>query len=177
MKNLKRIVLLLATVMMFFALTACSSQPTTPSVTTPAQSGSNSSNSASSGNNSTNSSSSEIELVNQNGVKITLIGGLDLKGSYFGPRLKLRIENNSGHDITVQSRKTSVNGYTLGDFGATMSADVLNGQKAYDYFTLSSSKLEDAGITTIHEIKTSFHVFNSDTWDTDFDTELVTIKF
>lgn len=164
MKNVKRLALLLATIMMFFALTACSSQPTTPTVTNPET-------------NTATTSKGEVELVNQDGVKITLIGGLDLTGNSFGPRLKLRVENSSGHDITVQSRKTSVNGYTLGDFGAAMSIDVQDGQKAYGYFTLFGSQLKDAGITTIHEIKTSFHVFDADTWDTDFDTELITIKF
>lgn len=164
MKNLKRLSLILATVMMLFTLTACSSQPTTPTVTNPET-------------NTSTTSKGEVELVNQDGVKITLIGGLDTKSSYFGPELKLRVENNSGHNITVQSRKTSVNGCTMDDFGAIMSIDVTNGEKAYGTFTLYSSKLEDAGITTIKTIKTSFHVFDSDSWNNLFDTDLITISF
>lgn len=164
MKNLKRLSLILATVMMLFTLTACSSQPTTPTVTNPET-------------NTSTTSKGEVELVNQDGVKITLIGGLDTKSSYFGPELKLRVENNSGHNITVQSRKTSVNGCTMGDFGAIMSIDVTNGEKAYGTFTLYSSKLEDAGITTIKTIKTSFHVFDSDSWNNLFYTDLITISF
>ena len=162
MKNLKRLALILATVMMFFTLTAC--QSTTPTVTNPET-------------NTSTTSKGEVELVNRDGVKITLIGGLDTKSSYFGPELKLRIENNSGHNITVQSRKTSVNGCTMGDFGAIMSIDVTNGEKAYGTFTLYNSKLEDAGITTIKTIKTSFHVFDSDSWNNLFDTDLITISF
>lgn len=119
----------------------------------------------------------EVELVNRDGVKITIVGGLDTTGSVFGPQLKLRVENSSGHNITVQSRKTSVNGYTMGDFGAIMSIDVTNGEKAYGTFTLYNSKLQDAGITTIQNIKTSFHVYDSDSWNTLFDTDLITIKF
>ena len=162
MKNLKRLALILATVMMFFTLTAC--QSTTPTVTNPET-------------NTSTTSKGEVELVNRDGVKITLIGGLDTKSSYFGPELKLRVENNSGHNITVQSRKTSVNGCTMGDFGAIMSIDVTNGEKAYGTFTLYNSKLEDAGITTIKTIKTSFHVFDSDSWNNLFDTDLITISF
>ena len=90
MKNLKRLALLLASVMMFFALTACSSQPTTPSVTNPET-------------NTTTTSKGEVELVDQGGVKIVLIGGLNMNSSYIGPELKLRIENSSGHDITRSS--------------------------------------------------------------------------
>lgn len=164
MKNLKRLALLLATVMMFFTLTACSSQPTTPTVTNPET-------------NTSTTSKGEVELVNQDGVKIVLIGGLDTTGSMFGPQLKLRIENTSGHNITVQSRKTSVNGFTMGDLGAIMSIDVTNGEKAYGTFTLYSSKLQDAGITTIQNIKTSFHVYDADSWATIFDTDLITISF
>ena len=167
MKNLKRIALLLTTVMMFFALTACSSQPSTPTVPNPDTNGTSNSS----------SSKNEVELVNRDGVKITIVGGLDTTGSMFGPQLKLRVENSSGHDITVQSRNTSVNGYTLGDFGAIMSIDVLNGEKAYGTFTLLNSDLQDAGITTIQNIKTSFHVYDSDSWNTLFDTDLITIKF
>ena len=167
MKNLKKLALLLTTVMMFFALTACSSQPSTPTVPNPDTNGTSNSS----------SSKNEVELVNRDGVKITIIGGLDTTGSMFGPQLKLRVENSSGHDITVQSRKTSVNGYTLGDFGAIMSIDVLNGEKAYGTFTLLNSDLQDAGITTIQNIKTSFHVYDSDSWNTLFDTDLITIKF
>ena len=170
MKNLKKLALLLTTVMMFFTLTACSSQPSTPTVPNPDTNGtSNSSNSSAPKN--------EVELVNRDGVKITIVGGLDTTGSVFGPQLKLRVENSSGHNITVQSRKTSVNGYTMGDFGAIMSIDVTHGEKAYGTFTLYNSKLQDAGITTIQNIKTSFHVYDSDSWNTLFDTDLITITF
>ena len=161
---MKRIALLLTAILMFFTLTACSSQSTTPSVTKP-------------GTNSSTTSQGELELVNQDGVKIILVGKLDLTGNLFGPQLHLRIENNSGHDLTVQSRKTSVNGYTLGDFGASMSIDVVNGEKAYGTFTLINSDLQEAGITTIESIRTTFHVFDSDTWDTYFDSDPVTITF
>lgn len=161
---MKRIALLLTAILMFFTLTACSSQSTTPSVTKP-------------GTNSSTTSQGELELVNQNGVKIILVGKLDLTGNLFGPQLHLRIENNSGHDLTVQSRKTSVNGYTLGDFGASMSIDVVNGEKAYGTFTLINSDLQESGITTIESIRTTFHVFDSNTWDIYFDSDPVTITF
>lgn len=117
------------------------------------------------------------ELYNQDGVKITLIGGLDTKGSIFGPQLKLYIENNTNRDIMVQSRKTSVNGYTMGDFGAIMSIDVAKGGKAYGTYTLYSSKLKAANITRIESIKTSFCIIDADSYRTLVNTNMITITF
>ena len=166
MKNLKRLALLLTTVMMFFTLTACSSQPTTPTVPNPDTNGTTTSNSSTSQN--------EVELVNRDGVRIVLVGGLDTTGSMFGSQLKVRIENNTGHDITVQRRNTSVNGYTM---DAIMSTDVNSGEKAYGTITFYSSKLQDAGITTIKTIKTSFLVFDQHTWQDYFLTDPIIINF
>lgn len=161
MKNLKRLALLLATVMMFFTLTACSSQPTTPTVTNPET-------------NTSTTSKGEVELVNQNGVKIILVGNLDLNGNILGPQIKIRVENNSGRNIIVQTRNTSVNGYSM---DAIMSCGVNNGEKGYDTMLFLNSNLSDAGITTIQTIKTSFLIADSSTYYTIFKTDPVTINF
>ena len=70
----------------------------------------------------------ETVLLDRDGIKITA-KSLDAKGSFFGPELKMLFENNSGKNITVQARNTSVNGYMIEPM---MSVDVASGKKAND---------------------------------------------
>lgn len=100
---------------------------------------------------------SETVLVDEAGVKITA-KGLDL-GGMFGPELKLLVENNSGKDLTFQSRNTSVNGYMV---ETMMSVDVVNGKSANDGLTFMSSDLEACGIQTIADMEFSFHIFTTE---------------
>jgi len=112
-------------------------------------------------------------FYDQDGIKI--IGkGLSDDSSIFGPGLILYIENNSSKDFTVQVRDTSVNGFMI---DTSMSQDVLVGKKAITAVTFMKSSLEDNGITDIESVETSFHVFESDGWDTIVDTEPVVINF
>lgn len=139
-------------------------------------------------NNSTNSSDSsntteatspakkdvtidEVVLLDESGVKITA-KSLDLKG-IFGPAIKLLIENNSDKSLTVQTRSTSVNGYMI---ETMLSSDVAAGKKANDELVFMSSELNTAGITTIADMEFSFHIFDSETWDTYLDTDLISVK-
>lgn len=113
----------------------------------------------------------EAVLFDQGGIKITA-KSINEKGT-FGPEIKLLIENDSAKSITVQSRNTSVNGYMI---ETMMSADVAAGKKANDSLTLLRSDLETAGITTIADIEFSFHIFDSETWDTIVDSDMVRIE-
>jgi hypothetical protein len=113
----------------------------------------------------------ETVLVDEAGVKITA-KGLDYE-SFLGVKVKLLIENNSGKDLTFQCRDSSVNGYMV---DTLMSVDVVNGKKANDSLTLSDSDLELCGINEIADIELSFHIFESDGWDTYLDTNKVQIK-
>ncbi len=113
----------------------------------------------------------EAVLVDEAGVKITA-KSLSTD-SFMGPEIKLLIENNSGKDLTVQTRNSSVNGYMV---DTMMSADVVNGKKANDSFTIMGSDLEDCGITTITDIEFSFHIFTTEDWDTYLDTGMIQIK-
>lgn len=114
---------------------------------------------------------SETVLVDEAGVKITAksLG----EGSFFGPELKLLIENNSGTDLTFQCRNSSVNGYMI---ETMMSVDVADGKKANDSITFMDSALEAAGIKEIADMEFSFHIFTSSDWDTYLDTDLIQVK-
>lgn len=159
MKNLKRLALILATVMMFFTLTAC--QSTTPTVTNPET-------------NTSTTSRGEVELVNQGGVRVILVGNLDLRGNILGPQIKIRVENNSSRSIMVQARNTSVNGFSM---DAIMSCTVNSGEKGYDTLLFLNSDLENAGITSIKTIKTAFAIIDGNTWHTLSTTNSITISF
>lgn len=113
----------------------------------------------------------ETILVDEEGIKITA-KSLD-SDAFFGAEIKLLIENNSGENLTFQCRNSSVNGYMI---NSLMSVDVVNGKKANDTLTLSSSDLEMCGIDTIADMEFSFHVFNSDTWNTYLDTPQLEMK-
>ncbi len=123
------------------------------------------------------SSTSEIVVeeqvvFDQEGIIIT-IKSLDLEDSFFGPELKLLIENNNEKDITVQVRKVSVNDIMIDPI---FSADVATGKKINDGMTFMDSELEVAGITTIKEIEFIFHIFDAESWDDIIDSEVIHIE-
>ena len=92
----------------------------------------------------------------------------------FGKDIVLYIENNSGKDITIQTRDESVNGYMV---TANMSQDVMSGKRAIGKVTLFQSSLDENGITNISDVELYFHVFDFHTWDDIFDTDVITITF
>lgn len=113
----------------------------------------------------------EQVLFEQSGIKLTL---KSLSTEIFGPELKVLIENDGEVPVTVQVRDCSVNGFMLSS--VMFSSDVAPGKKNNDGITFMSSELKDSVIDTIGTVELSFHVFNSDTWDTIFDTDTITIK-
>lgn len=115
----------------------------------------------------------EAVVVDQDGLRIT-VKGLDTTGGFMGPELKLLIENNSDRALTVQARDVSVNGLMI--TGTSLSCDVAPGKKANDSLVLFSSDLENSGIDTFASIEFKFHVFESDDWDTLFDTPAIQLE-
>lgn len=112
----------------------------------------------------------ETVILDQNGLKITATG---LEESFMGEELKLLVENNSGQNLTVQSHASSVNGYMITNI---MSIDVANSKKVNDALTLTSSEMEDCGITSITDLAFTLHVFNTDTWEAVMDTHVIELK-
>jgi len=74
--------------------------------------------------------------------------------------------------ITVQARNTSVNGFMVEPI---FSCGIVPGKKALDGLTFFEDDIIGNGIDTITEIELSFHIFNTDSWDTIKDTELIII--
>ena len=112
-------------------------------------------------------------LVDQGGVKI-VNKGLSRDGSFFGPGVIFYIENNTDQKITVQADNVSVNGFMV---SSMMSEDLVPGKKAISALQFFSSDLEQNGITDVTNTEFKFHVFNSESWDTIFDSDQISLDF
>lgn len=113
----------------------------------------------------------ETVIFEGEGVKVTA-KSLVLDG-FMGPQIKLLIENDSGKDLTFQCRDASVNGYMV---EALMSVDVVSGKKANDMLTFMNSDLAQCGIQAIADIAFRLHIFESDSWQTFTDTDMIELK-
>ena len=112
-------------------------------------------------------------LVEEGGVKI--VGkGLSADDSFWGPGVILYIENNSEKDVTVQVRDVSVNGFMV---DSSMSTDVVAGKKAMSAVQFFSTDLEENAITDITDVELYFHIFDLESWDTIFDSDVIAILF
>lgn len=89
---------------------------------------------------------------------------LNALGSYDSEFLKCN--NLTGH--------TSVNGFMI---DTVMSQDVVAGKKAITAVTFLSSSLEENSITDITSVETSFHIFDTEDWSNEIDTDHITINF
>lgn len=112
-------------------------------------------------------------LFDQGGVKITYKGIADASNFMGGKDIKLTIENNTSRNICVQTRNESVDGIMC---DGTMSASVVSGKKINSSVSFWKSELERAGVTTFNNIEFSFNIFDDDSWDTIYDSGIVTIN-
>lgn len=103
---------------------------------------------------------SERVILDQDDIIITL-KSLE-NDSFFGPSLKILVENNSEKAVTVQTRNSSVNGIMI---ETMFSVDVEPGKKSNDEISFMSYELERAGISTIKTIEFKFNVFDAESWD------------
>ena len=111
--------------------------------------------------------------VDQNGVKIYVLKKDD-KESFWGADIYVYIENNTNENITVQVRDESINGFMV---DPVFSSDICAGKKSYDKITFFESDLKDNGIEDITDIELKFKVFNQDTWNDIFETDIKKISF
>lgn len=130
----------------------------------------------SSNNNGTTNEVREVRieeqvLFEQNDVKVT--AKEYISDSFMGDGLKLLVENNSSKNLSVSCDAVIVNNYMISDL---FSCSVAAGKKANDTLYLSSSALDAAGIANVGQIEIYFRVFDSDTYETVFKADPVTIK-
>jgi len=93
--------------------------------------------------------------------------------SIWGEGIKFLIENTSDKTVMVSCNAVIVNNYMISDLFVE---EVAAGKKANEIMYLSSSELKAAGIDTVGQVEIYFHVYESETYDTIFDSDCVTIK-
>lgn len=112
-------------------------------------------------------------VLEQDGISVT-VKEVDSEDSFWGADIYVYIQNDSEQDITVQARSVSINGFMVEPM---FSCDITAGKKAYDTITFLDTDLTENGIENIDELDISFHVFNSESWDTIFDSEEIKVSF
>lgn len=113
----------------------------------------------------------EQVIFEKDGIRITVKSLV--MDEFWGPGIKVLIENDSTQNITVQTRNCSVNGLMLEPM---FSCDVAAGKKANDTIQFMNSDLDDAQISVIANIEFLLHIFNSDTWDDIVDSDIITLN-
>ncbi len=113
---------------------------------------------------------SEKVIFDQNDVKITATG-MDYSG-FFGPAVKVLIENNSPQNLTVQTRDSAVNGAMI---ETIFSEDVAAGKKANSSIVFTESELKTAEIQTIKDIEFRIHLCDTESYDDVATSETITL--
>lgn len=112
-------------------------------------------------------------VLEQDGISI-VIKEADSEDSFWGADIYVYVENNSDRNVTVQARSVSINGFMVEPM---FSCDVAAGKQAYDSLTFLESNLTENGIESIDNMEISFHVFDTESWDTIFDSEQIAVSF
>jgi hypothetical protein len=113
----------------------------------------------------------ERTILDNDGIVIT--AKEYVSDSIFGDGIKLLLENNSDQTVTVGCKALIVNNYMISDLFVS---ELAAGKKSNEVMYLSSSELKAAGIDTVGQVEMYFHVYDSVTYDTIFDSECVTIQ-
>ncbi len=113
----------------------------------------------------------ETVLYDANEIRITATA---LEESWLGQEITLLIENNSATNIMVTTDMLSINGFMSPL--SSLYASVAAGKKAYESISLSSTNMEQAGITTISNIQFNLNISDSDTWSSLYTSDLITLN-
>lgn len=113
----------------------------------------------------------EQVLFEQDGIVVT--AKEYVTDRIWGDGIKLLIENNSDKSVTVGCNALIVNNYMISDLFVS---GVAAGKKANQVMYLSNTELEAAGIDSVAQIEAYFHVYDTDTYETLFDTGCITIQ-
>jgi len=112
----------------------------------------------------------EQVIVDQGGIKVTL-KSVDMNSDW-GPTLSLLLENSTDKSVSVQALGSSVNGIMLSTW---FSSDIAAGKKSNEQLSYMQQDLDTAGIKVIKDIELYFNVYDTETWDTVFDTGMIQI--
>lgn len=103
----------------------------------------------------------EVVVYDENDVKLTVT---DLKVNSFGHEIKIKMENNTEHNLTLSADAFVVNGISIDGY---LYVDVAAGKKANGTITFYSENLEIAGIEYLATVEcVDAHIYDSDSYDT-----------
>ena len=110
-------------------------------------------------------------LVDQDGIKVT---ATEVKeDEIFGKEINMLVENNTDKDVTVSCDDLIINNYMVTNlFVCSVSA----GKKSNEGLDISSTELKEENIENIGLIEMTFNVYDSDSYDTIFKTDIVELK-
>ena len=89
-------------------------------------------------------------------------------------RLADYAENNSERSVTIQLTDVSVNGFMIDPY---FYSALLIGKVAFDRVTFFQTDLDDNHITSIESLEFRIHVYDSETWDTILDSDVISLTF
>lgn len=107
-----------------------------------------------------------LELYNENGIRI--VGKFVDSDSIWGTSILLYLENSTDKNIRVSCENISVNGYMVTGY---LYCDIYAGKMAIDTIDIFSSDLEENNIESIEDIELSFHIINTNNYQTIVDTD------
>ncbi|MBQ8280037.1 MAG: hypothetical protein IJZ23_09380 [Roseburia sp.] len=110
-------------------------------------------------------------LFEQDGIVVT--AKEYVTDDIWGDGIKLLVENNSEKTVTVGCNALIVNNYMITDLFVS---EIAAGKKANEVMYLSNSELNAAGIESVGQVEIYFHVYDSESWETLFNTECITIQ-
>ncbi|MBR5799980.1 MAG: hypothetical protein IKY23_07935 [Lachnospiraceae bacterium] len=113
----------------------------------------------------------EQVLVDRDGIVVT--AKEYVTDSIWGDGIKLLIENNSEKTAMVSCDALIVNNFMITDLFVS---EVAPGKKANETMYLSTSELKAAGIEKVGQIEVYFRASDTETYDTIFDGEYVTMQ-
>lgn len=168
----KRMLTLIFAALMAASLTACGGDTSAPTVTQDEpteQAGEETDQASGETAEEPEASSEQVVLLDQNNLKITYTG---MGEDFLGPQVNLLIENNSDQNYTVQTQGVSVNGFMMEPL---FSEDVAAGKKSNCSIGFLSDDFSENGITEVENIELTFHVCDSETFQTLFDSSVINI--
>ena len=113
----------------------------------------------------------EQTLLDQDGVVVT--AKEYIKDPIWGDGIKVLVENNSAQDIGISASSLIVNNYMVTE---SFAAEVAAGKKSNETIYIMSSDLEKADIENVGQIEIYFHVYDSASYDTVFDSDRAVIQ-
>lgn len=110
----------------------------------------------------------EQVVYNNKGIKVT--AAEITYEEYYGPTIAFLVENESDKDISISTDYITVNNLV---FPSSLYIDVADGKKAYGDMYLYESDLADFGITELGTVEFKLHIYDSETYDTIDDSDVI----